>query len=509
MNNNPTPQALAEDIWSKLRKRIFSDMPIRLVKMPEIVLVERNEVLEYLVDKIAKISQQDIQRAIAETRATRFYAGSGIPEIGDVFDTVIERETRFAILSHTWGKDELAYNDLKNKKNKKRGCVGRRRSNQSPGYAKLEHFCHVAHTEHDVEFGWMDTVCIDKSSSAELDESIRSMFTWYRNAYICITYLACSHTVDDVERDRWFTRGWTLQELVAPRRMKFYGVGWKPITGLLDDKGLLWEGRVIPETDERCLPLMNAITRVTGITTKEIQRFHPNTHDISERMGWIASRDTTRGEDKAYSMMGIFGVSISIAYGEGTQRAFYRLFKAILEVSSSHGLFNWAGSPVDDTIHPSDMIPSSAECYLGVPTIWWHRRDLDVQVEEPATLTSAGMRMKVLTVPVQFSCVDSEWKAQCMLVEEEIIIWRGTDMMESPTNTEFAFGIWNFITGPRPVPRHSTAVLLRRWLEMGWDPKWRKMETAKVIAFEPCERFCEMTVEALASENIRIETLYL
>ncbi|KAF9483349.1 hypothetical protein BDN70DRAFT_778243, partial [Pholiota conissans] len=125
----------------------------------------------------------------------------------------------YAILSHTWlqSSSEVTYNNWKN---------GDDLDLSHEGYRKLVNFCRIAEAEYDVTFGWMDTVCIDKSSSSELDESIRSMYKWYEHAEICITYLADTSSINDMATDRWFTRGWTLQELIAPKRLNFYSRDW-------------------------------------------------------------------------------------------------------------------------------------------------------------------------------------------------------------------------------------------------------------------------------------------
>ncbi|KAH7911574.1 heterokaryon incompatibility protein-domain-containing protein, partial [Hygrophoropsis aurantiaca] len=376
-------------IRGKLQHRVFNNMPIRLINLttPEMQLMERSAVLEYLTSEMNSVTEDDIQK---EANHAGMSSASADKIRGRIVDRMVEEKTRFAILSHTWGKDEPSYKDLK----KYRNLVGQ-------GYEKLKKFCEVAYKEYGVEFAWADTVCIDKTSSAELDESIRSMFKWYESAYICIAYLAETTSLDDMPADRWFTRGWTLQELLAPRRMKFYAGDWAPLTSMPNEKGY---DRLQPleKADPACGSILNAVHQATTISMRQIHDFRPRVDkDIAMRMSWVAKRDTTRGEDTAYCMMGIFGVSISIAYGEGPQHAFFRLFKAILDISNDPDIFNWAGEPIRPDVHPSRMLPSSPECYLSHQRISHNnQREFEESVVEPPTLTSAGLRMRVVVVPV-------------------------------------------------------------------------------------------------------------
>ncbi|KAF9472274.1 hypothetical protein BDN70DRAFT_818885, partial [Pholiota conissans] len=217
--------------------------------------------------------------------------------------------TRYAILSHTWIRSEsgeITYD------NWQKGTFDL----THPGFEKLVYFCRAALENHGLSLGWMDTVCIDKSSSSELDESIRSMYKWYHNSSICITYLAESSSVTDIANDSWFTRGWTLQELLAPHTLKFYDRNWNQLTSASNDK--------------RHEGVLEQIKFATSITEKELTAKDMSSHLISRRMQWAAKRCVTRDEDIAYSLMGIFEISMSIAYGEGAEIAFSRLVKEII-----------------------------------------------------------------------------------------------------------------------------------------------------------------------------------
>jgi hypothetical protein len=221
----------------------------------------------------------------------------------------------YAILSHTWGRDdeEATFKDLAEGKGE-----------EKPGFQKLV-FCARQAEKDGLRFFWVDTCCIDKSSSAELSEAINSMFRWYHEAVKCYVYLSDvsvnSPTPNDIpprqtweqsfRNSRWFTRGWTLQELLAPRSVEFFSAEGQR----LGSKGALTQD----------------IMKITKIPARALQGTPLDQFSIDERMSWAERRITTREEDMAYSLQGIFGVFISPIYGELREHAFSRLWKAIDE----------------------------------------------------------------------------------------------------------------------------------------------------------------------------------
>ncbi|KAF9474750.1 hypothetical protein BDN70DRAFT_959519 [Pholiota conissans] len=137
----------------------------------------------------------------------------------DAILRLITKHTRYAILSHTWihgSPGEVTYSDW----------IAGEFDKHSAGHRKLVNFCKTAWKDHHLALGWMDTVCINKDSSAELNESIRSMYNWCQRSTVCLTYLAETDKIEDIYRDPWFTRGWTLQELLASEYIKFYNKEW-------------------------------------------------------------------------------------------------------------------------------------------------------------------------------------------------------------------------------------------------------------------------------------------
>ena len=221
----------------------------------------------------------------------------------------------YAILSHTWGADgeEVTFKDLMEGTGKSKA-----------GYQKIR-FCGEQAATDGLEYFWVDTCCIDKSSSAELSEAINSMFRWYHDADICYVYLSdvsISGSMKndqfsqwtwevDFQKSRWFTRGWTLQELIAPASVEFFSVEGKR----LGDKKSL----------ER------QIQQITGIAAQALQGGPLSQFTINERMTWAAKRETKREEDMAYSLLGIFDIHMPLIYGEGRKKALVRLHKEIEE----------------------------------------------------------------------------------------------------------------------------------------------------------------------------------
>jgi hypothetical protein len=199
-------------------------------------------------------------------------------------------------------------------------------------YEKVRNTCDIA-AAHGFNYVWIDTCCIDKTSSAELSEAINSMYRWYQDSGVCYAYLADVplNAVDhrtgaispEFSKSRWFTRGWTLQELIAPSTVIILDQKWQEIGTKLS--------------------LQRMISKITGIPTNILLEGDLEGASVAQRMSWASKRKTTKVEDLAYCLMGMFGINMPLLYGEG-ERAFTRLQEEIMKVSDDYSLFAWKSS---------------------------------------------------------------------------------------------------------------------------------------------------------------------
>ncbi|KAI0905047.1 HET-domain-containing protein [Ustulina deusta] len=236
----------------------------------------------------------------------------------------------YAILSHTWGSEEVTFQDYllvtdaySNPNMNARIHTIKRKA----GFTKIIGACKRAHAD-GLAYLWCDTNCIDKSSSAELSEAINSMYAWYRDSVVCYAYLSDvrSHPgapglLEDVKKSRWFTRGWTLQELLSPEKVLFFTASWVVIA---DRQQLAETIREVTRIHIGALRDRNAI---------------PD-YSVAQRMSWAADRETSRQEDIAYCLLGIFGINMPLLYGEGL-KAFARLQEEIIKVSDDQSILAW------------------------------------------------------------------------------------------------------------------------------------------------------------------------
>ena len=231
---------------------------------------------------------------------------------------------RYAILSHRWEAEEITFDIIRTIKPSalRKPSFPSIPANLRASAAKIRGACTVAQQQ-GYSYIWIDTCCIDKTKSEELRYALNMMFKWYQNAAVCYTYfndITFSTPSEEMfmsnRPDRrgkvseWFERGWTLQELIAPRQMQFYDKRWK-FMGTRSE-------------------LAKLVGRVAGINPDYLSGKR-GLHDAScaMRMSWMAGRVTQQVEDIAYSLMGIFDVQLDPTYGEGT-KAFIRLQEAIM-----------------------------------------------------------------------------------------------------------------------------------------------------------------------------------
>ncbi|KAL4067442.1 heterokaryon incompatibility protein-domain-containing protein [Scleroderma yunnanense] len=241
-----------------------------------------------------------------------------------------DETTDYAILSHRWIEQEVNYEEMVNlaaMEDKERDEI-----RQCKGYQKILDSCGQAKRD-GYEWLWVDACCIDKRSSAELSEAINSMYRWYENSSVCYAYLhdvpgSSLPTTSDKKRyphsngwPEWFSRGWTLQEMIAPNNVQFFSRDWQCIG------------------DKRSLA--HALTGITAVPQHILTNgLSSNRPCVAQIMSWAANRTTTRVEDKAYSLMGLLDVNMPMLYGEG-KKAFHRLQLEIIRASNDHSVFAW------------------------------------------------------------------------------------------------------------------------------------------------------------------------
>jgi len=282
-------------------------------------------------------------------REQLFSQGKRVDRRAKVLEFGDDEVTEYAILSHRWIQQEVDYNEIVKlaKKDEEERTKIRRRD----GYRKIIRSCEEAKKD-GYKWLWVDTCCIDKQSSAELSEAINSMYRWYENARVCYAYLhdvsgSSLPTARNMERypnsdgwPEWFSRGWTLQEMIAPRDLQFFNKHWHPIG------------------NKRALsPILQNITRVPQDILKD--GFASNRPCVAQIMSWAANRTTTRVEDRAYSLMGLLDVNMPMLYGEG-KKAFHRLQLEIIRTSNDQSIFAWNCNVRTGSILADD--PSFFEC---------------------------------------------------------------------------------------------------------------------------------------------------
>lgn len=251
------------------------------------------------------------------------------------------------------------------------------------------------------QYVWADVCCIDKTSSSELQEAINSMYRWYQHAVVCLVYLEdVDRAEDDVSpeeqfaRSQWWTRGWTLQELLAPTSQIFLDCNWKAI-------------------GSRC-ELAEAIERITAIPAKCLGDAKAiQATPVCQRMSWMSTRQTTVMEDLAYCMLGIFDINMTMLYGEGA-KAFLRLQAEILQVIDDETMFLWTSTPAVD-LRTSTILAPSPACFKGLADSPY--RVNTYFSREPFRLTARGLAFEVYgsrssimfdDIQVPLNCLDKD-----------------------------------------------------------------------------------------------------
>jgi hypothetical protein len=313
----------------------------------------------------------------------------------------------YAILSHTWGDTEVTFQDIDLLKNYETSGLRAR---------KIRYCCKQARGD-GLSHAWVDTCCIDKSSSAELSEAINSMFRWYRESQICYVYLSdLDLTVKDaafateLAKCRWFTRGWTLQELLAPRQIKFFNRSWAFVGSKKD--------------------LSRLISRITRIDPIFIQS-NPSlsSASIARRMSWASQRQTTRVEDLAYCLLGIFEINMPLLYGEGS-RSFLRLQETIMKDSLDQSLFAWQST--ERTAKCAGVLATHPSQFKNSGDIFPYPTP-----GEPYSITNNGLRIQV---PIATIPASSDTKVAVLGCQHQNDIQSSLGIILEPTEIPGQFG---------------------------------------------------------------------
>lgn len=299
-----------------------------------------------------------------------------------VLEQPTSRPPPYAILSHTWGADEISFREAKALSEGGKLTVA---DVNRAGWDKVFEACEVAERR---GYGhlWIDTCCIDKTNSTELSEAINSMFRWYAEAEVCYAYLSdvpgedhVAHRHSKFRASRWFTRGWTLQELLAPKEVHFYSMDWKFLGSKTDLKEL--------------------VSSITGIPVEVLVggECQAPARSIGEIFSWASRRNTTLPEDMAYSLLGLLDINLPLIYGEGPA-AFMRVQEEVLRRHDDESIFAWEAPPSEAITRPLSGLLSPSVAYFHAshrfvkPRIWTR---LDSQ---PVMMTNKGISVDLLLV---------------------------------------------------------------------------------------------------------------
>ncbi|KAF8437262.1 heterokaryon incompatibility protein-domain-containing protein [Boletus edulis BED1] len=315
----PEEKITPAQIVDELAQKMLSGMPLRVINLNTGSFSSSADLLR------AFKRSHEYQTLVSDKSLTS-------EVLAENADDVIRKYFAYVMLSHVWGEDEPLYGDVKLVENILQ------MSSSSPGVLKLQNFCRIA-KQRGFRWCWGDTCCIDKSSSAELQESINSMFTWYRNSALTIAFLldVLQRTPEALKRSRWFTRGWTLQELLAPTAIEFYMGDWTPFLAPSAGDATPPNYKLVPE-------FVQCLEDILCIDKSYLVGLNPGLDDVREKLRWVATRTTTKIEDMAYCLLGILDLRLPVLYGEG-ERAFIRLQDEIMKNTDDTCIFDWVGRP--------------------------------------------------------------------------------------------------------------------------------------------------------------------
>ncbi|KAK1749489.1 heterokaryon incompatibility protein-domain-containing protein [Echria macrotheca] len=351
----------------------------------------------------------------------------------------------YAILSHRWQEEEVTFTDY-------HAQLRLHPADRMKGWAKIDMLVRQAKLD-ELGYCWIDTCCIDKTSSSELSEAINSMYAWYRDSAVCYIYMsdvdvsACTGEYGAPSQERvlgqfgasqWFTRGWTLQELLAPKNLIFYDVNWVQLLrnakSFEDGELYGWPGFQNlrgPILDLRKKEQRAVLDKATGIDTLfDLDGFSPESsaYSVALKMSWASRRKTTRIEDMAYCLMGIFDINMPLLYGEG-MKAFARLQEEIIKQTDDHTIFYWrdpnarpscfrgllARSPADFSESSRAKMPRSLDT-------GYTRGHLEASHMQPEGDRTYGMTNKGLRITLPMVVNNNGWPPYANALDNEAFV---------------------------------------------------------------------------------------
>ncbi|OAX41527.1 hypothetical protein K503DRAFT_485565 [Rhizopogon vinicolor AM-OR11-026] len=323
------------------------------------------EQVKQVIRTIAESILHDIPVRLLNTRDGKIYTGAALKkkfEESDKFRSllilittestleqklfireVVRNFFAYVMLSHRWEDDELALTNLKGESVY---------DLPTSRFHKVRGFCRQA-ARWGFDWAWADTCCIDQMSSSDVQESISTMFSWYRKSALTIIYLSdvTTSSIQALCSSRWFQRGWTLQELLAAKVIQLYKKDWSPFYPYAP-----FNHKDVPN-------ILNALQSATGIEKKYLKDYLPSVEYPRMKLTWARRRATKKKEDEAYCLIGIFGLTMSVRYGEG-DKAFSRLLVEIMRHTDDATLLDWVGQPSS----MNSCLPSSPRYFTDVPS---------------------------------------------------------------------------------------------------------------------------------------------
>lgn len=297
------------------------------------------------------------------------------------------RAPTYAILSHLWDEEEVLFHDI-NGHNTLSSVPSTSTAATKNGFVKVRESARIAR-EQGYRYIWIDTCCIDKKSSVELSEAINTMFLWYQLSEVCLVFMndvqldTCitdqSSFMGKFQQSRWFRRGWTLQELIAPGKVIFYDVEWRRIGSRSEfADGISVVTRIPRHILDHDAPYDPADPTL---------RYNLSKISVASRFNWAADRETTRVEDKAYSLLGLFNLAMPTLYGEGTE-AFQRLQESLLAITDDQTLLCYR--PGEWLVYNNRPFATSPDQFL--PNVEGLR---DYAAHQPMVRTNRGLELDV------------------------------------------------------------------------------------------------------------------